>query len=59
MSAAKARLGARAAQVKWLEADVLEAELFKHGYDVRYDQAVFHFLISAEERQAYVFSRST
>lgn len=54
LSAAKARLGVRAAQVKWLEADVLEAELPRHGYDVWHDRAVFHFLTGAEERQAYV-----
>lgn len=54
LSAAKARLGARAARVQWVEADVLEADLPAHAFDVWHDRAVFHFLTTAEERQAYV-----
>jgi len=54
LAAAKARLGSRASQVQWVEADVLEAELPAHAYDVWHDRAVFHFLTTEEERQAYV-----
>ncbi len=54
LAVARARLGPRAAAVRWLEADVLEADLPAYGYDVWHDRAVFHFLISPEDRRAYV-----
>ncbi|MDP3813676.1 class I SAM-dependent methyltransferase [Pseudomonas sp.] len=54
LAAAKHRLGARAADVQWLEANIIEAELGSNAYDVWHDRAVFHFLTSAEERHAYV-----
>jgi len=54
LAAAKARLGSWSARVQWLEANVLEAELPQHAYDVWHDRAVFHFLTSAEDRKAYV-----
>jgi 2-polyprenyl-3-methyl-5-hydroxy-6-metoxy-1,4-benzoquinol methylase len=54
LAVARARLGPRAADVHWLEADVLEAELPAQGYDVWHDRAVFHFLTDAEARRAYV-----
>lgn len=54
LAKAKARLGARASGVKWLEADVIEAELPAQAYDVWHDRAVFHFLTSADDRRAYV-----
>lgn len=54
LSAARRRLGARAAQVQWLEADVTEADLPSHRYDVWHDRAVFHFLTEPQQRQAYV-----
>lgn len=54
LSAAKARLGSRAANVRWIEADIQEASLPAHGYDVWHDRAVFHFLIAPRERQAYL-----
>jgi len=50
IATARARLGDRAAQVQWLEADVLTAELPAAAFDVWHDRAVFHFLTSAEER---------
>jgi len=40
--------------VQWAEANILEAELPAHAYDVWHDRAVFHFLTTAEERQSYV-----
>jgi 2-polyprenyl-3-methyl-5-hydroxy-6-metoxy-1,4-benzoquinol methylase len=54
LSAAKKRLGALAAKVKWLEADVTEAVLPSHRYDVWHDRAVFHFLTEPKQRQDYV-----
>lgn len=50
----RARLGPRACRVQWLEADVLDAALPHHGYDVWHDRAVFHFLTAPTDRQAYV-----
>ncbi|MEO5988480.1 MAG: class I SAM-dependent methyltransferase [Candidatus Eisenbacteria bacterium] len=52
--AARARLGARAGQVRWVEADVMAAALPAHHFDIWHDRAVFHFLISPQDRQAYV-----
>jgi 2-polyprenyl-3-methyl-5-hydroxy-6-metoxy-1,4-benzoquinol methylase len=54
LAAAKSRLGARAARVKWREANVLEAAFPEHAYDVWHDRAVFHFLTDTGERKAYV-----
>jgi SAM-dependent methyltransferase len=54
LAAAQARLGARAADVKWIEASILDAPLSRHAYDVWHDRAVFHFLTDPAERAAYV-----
>lgn len=54
MLTAKARIGEYADEVKWLEADILTAELPTHAYDVWHDRAVFHFLTTENERHAYV-----
>lgn len=54
LSAAKLRLGSRAANVKWLEANIINTPLPTHSYDVWHDRAVFHFLTTHAERQAYV-----
>ncbi|MEX0619313.1 MAG: class I SAM-dependent methyltransferase [Pseudohongiellaceae bacterium] len=51
---AKARLGAKASSVRWLEANVLDVDLPANGYDVWHDRAVFHFLTSHTERHRYV-----
>jgi 2-polyprenyl-3-methyl-5-hydroxy-6-metoxy-1,4-benzoquinol methylase len=54
LATAKARLGPQSARVQWLEANVLQAELPQHAYDVWHDRAVFHFLTGTEDRKAYV-----
>ena len=56
LAAARLRLGAAAAGVTWIEADVTTAlgTLPHHGFDVWHDRAVFHFLTGAAERAAYV-----
>lgn len=54
LSAAKLRLGSKADRVQWLEANITNASLPNQGYDVWHDRAVFHFLTTPAERQAYV-----
>ena len=54
LAAAQTRLGARARQVQWQVADITQAKLPKHGFDIWHDRAVFHFLTRPEERAAYV-----
>lgn len=51
---AKKRLGSNAEHVTWLAADITEAELPEHRYDVWHDRAVFHFLTEPGQRAAYV-----
>lgn len=48
------RLGELASKVKWIEADVLNADLPVHAYDVWHDRAVFHFLTKPEQRTRYI-----
>ncbi len=50
----KNRLATRAESVHWLEANILETELAQHAYDVWHDRAVFHFLTTPEQQQAYI-----
>ncbi len=50
---ARARLGARAERVRWIASDVLgwtPSDVF----DVWHDRAVFHFMVRAEDRAAYL-----
>ena len=54
LAAARLRLGVRADAVQWIEADITQAELPLHGYDIWHDRAVFHFLTDGAARQAYV-----
>jgi SAM-dependent methyltransferase len=54
LSAAQARLGARAAEVSWLVGDITRIGLPVHAYDVWHDRAVFHFLTTPAQREAYV-----
>jgi len=54
LAAARGRLGERAAGVQWIEANITEVALPVHAYDVWHDRAVFHFLTTPQERDAYV-----
>ena len=54
LAVARQRLGAAAAGVTWLEADVLRAALPSGGYVVWHDRAVFHFLTDPSDRRRYV-----
>ena len=50
----KNRLGDEAQRVRWMVADILQANLEPAAYDVWHDRAVFHFLTAPAERRAYV-----
>ena len=54
LAASRARLCERASGVSWLAGDITKVELPRHAYDVWHDRAVFHFLTTREEREAYV-----
>jgi ubiquinone/menaquinone biosynthesis C-methylase UbiE len=49
----RTRLGARAGQVEWFEADVTTFEP-PHRFGLWHDRAAFHFLTVADDRHAYV-----
>jgi len=51
---ARARLGKRADDVTWLEADITLVDLPAHHYDLWHDRAVFHFLTDADDRRRYL-----
>jgi ubiquinone/menaquinone biosynthesis C-methylase UbiE len=48
------RLGVRAADVNWIEADITQVDLPSQAYDVWHDRAVFHFLTQAPDRRRYI-----
>jgi SAM-dependent methyltransferase len=50
----KKRLGSASQHVTWLVADITQASLPPHSYDVWHDRAVFHFLTESAQRLAYV-----
>ena len=54
LAVAQKRLGQLSGKVQWIEADVTQASLPRHTFDVWHDRAVFHFLTEPEQRQAYV-----
>jgi ubiquinone/menaquinone biosynthesis C-methylase UbiE len=54
LEAAQSRLGARADQVRWMEADITKARLEDASFDLWHDRAVFHFLTAAGDRSAYL-----
>jgi SAM-dependent methyltransferase len=54
LSIARARLGARAASITWLHADITSVTLPEAAYDLWHDRAVFHFLTEQGDRDAYV-----
>jgi ubiquinone/menaquinone biosynthesis C-methylase UbiE len=51
---ARQRLGSRATDVSWIEADITQVDLPKGGYDLWHDRAVFHFLTQPEDRRRYI-----
>jgi SAM-dependent methyltransferase len=50
---ARARLGAAAARVDWIAADVTDFRP-RRRYALWHDRAVFHFLVTPAERQKYL-----
>jgi len=54
LAQARARLGDAAGRVCWLEVDVLNAKLPDAQFDLWHDRAVFHFLTSPSDRDAYL-----
>jgi ubiquinone/menaquinone biosynthesis C-methylase UbiE len=50
----RARLGSTAAHVTWITGDIIRVELPGGRYDVWHDRALFHFLVNAEDRAAYM-----
>ena len=52
----RVRLGSRADNVTWMEADITQVVLPQHYYDLWHDRAVFHFLTGAKDRQKYLES---
>jgi ubiquinone/menaquinone biosynthesis C-methylase UbiE len=56
MEAARKRLGKDECRVRWIEADITEVDLPPKRYDIWHDRAVFHFLTTPEQREAYVQS---
>jgi len=54
VDAARARLGPKSANARWVVADALAHPFPPQSVDVWHDRAVFHFLTSPADRQAYV-----
>lgn len=54
IATARQRLGERASEVTWLEADITRVSLPENAYDIWHDRAVFHFLTDPADRAAYV-----
>jgi SAM-dependent methyltransferase len=54
LARAEERLGERAALVRWIVADVLDAPLPAASCAVWHDRALFHFLTDARDRARYV-----
>lgn len=54
LGASRTRLAERASGASWLAGDITKIDLPLHEFDVWHDRAVFHFLTTREEREAYV-----
>lgn len=50
----KSRIGTAAENVQWLAGDIVTIDLPAHAFDLWHDRAVFHFLTTEQDRQAYV-----
>ena len=48
------RLGADAARVQWIAADITQVTLPEKRFDFWHDRAVFHFLVDEQARHRYV-----
>lgn len=54
LGSAQIRLGANAGRVRWIEGDITSVSLPSLEFDLWHDRAVFHFLITSEQRTQYV-----
>ena len=54
LKVSKDRMGSKANQINWMEADIAQACLQPDHYDLWHDRAVFHFLTKSEDRQKYI-----
>jgi ubiquinone/menaquinone biosynthesis C-methylase UbiE len=54
LDTARGRLGRHADKVCWIEADITQAVLQAHRFDIWHDRAVFHFLTDPADRAKYV-----
>lgn len=54
LAVTRTRLAVRAALVKWIAADLTAWAPPAAAFDIWHDRAVFHFMVSDEDRQAYV-----
>jgi len=55
LDAAKQRLGAEATNVQWIAADITQWRP-PAAFDIWHDRAAFHFLVEADDREAYLKS---
>lgn len=55
----RARIGPRADRVRWLEADILQAELPRRHYALWHDRALFHFFVNEAQRSMYLAKLTT
>jgi len=53
LAVSRARLGAEAAKIRWVEADITTWQPDR-PYDVWHDRAVFHFMTSPAQQEAYL-----
>jgi SAM-dependent methyltransferase len=54
LATSRSRLGHAGGRVSWLAEDITRVDLPAARYDLWHDRAVFHFLTTAPDRQAYV-----
>jgi SAM-dependent methyltransferase len=54
LAQSRARLGNEARRVRWLEGNILDAQLPPARFDLWHDRAVFHFLAEPADRARYV-----
>ncbi len=54
LTVAKQRLGKQSDAIHWMEGDITCVDFPIHRFDIWHDRAVFHFLTSETDRQAYV-----
>ncbi|MDP9140066.1 MAG: class I SAM-dependent methyltransferase [Pseudomonadota bacterium] len=54
LEASRLRIGDKASALTWITGDITSVVLPEHAYDVWHDRAVFHFMATAAEREAYL-----